>query len=376
MIYVIPVLIGLFYLYSLWKIHSGIKLHSAGQTGSYQIGISLIIAARNEEDKIESVLNAIQKQDYNPENLEIILVDDHSSDHTMEIAEKLKIWNLTILSLSENREQGQLSNRGKKNALNMGINNASHNIIVTTDADCTMGVNWLSELTAFFQNPEIQMVAGSVFISTWENDLIQIFQAYDQLAMNAIGIAAFAHGDPFLANGANLSFRKDAFFKVGGYEGINQIASGDDVLLLQKFKKAFPNGLKYCELLDSVVYTGPLVKWVDLWQQRLRWASKSRQIKSKLGRMIMYSGYLFNLLLPVLILLGFIQARFWILLLALWIPVLVFQLLIIGSVARKYDQPFKKAWYFPVAIVYIPYVILVGILATFIPYKWKGRKTR
>src|SRR5688572_5845115 len=165
--------------------------------------VSIIIPARNEEKNIVSCLNSIASQSY-PEHLtEIIVSDDNSEDQT---AELVKNWiasnnrNAKIISASRNM-------MGKKHALNEAVKNATGELIVTTDADCTMNNNWLSTIVSYYEKHSPSMICGIVSIRK-ENNFLSTFQSLEQLGLTAIGAAGIYFGHPLMCNGAYLAYTK------------------------------------------------------------------------------------------------------------------------------------------------------------------------
>src|SRR2546423_13268445 len=106
--------------------------------------VSIIIPARNEESNIGSCLASLQEQSYPLALLEIIVVDDHSNDKTAEIVKAFPLGNIRLIRLAE-----QLSveiNSYKKKAIETGVDSATGEWIITTDADCVAGPDWITTM--------------------------------------------------------------------------------------------------------------------------------------------------------------------------------------------------------------------------------------
>ncbi len=230
--------------------------------------ISIVVPFRNEEKNIESLLDSISKIDYPSSSFEVILVNDHSTDNSLYLAENRKgtLKNLKIISLYGNTF-------GKKAALTQGIDLASGAIIATTDADCLLPVNWLTAINAVFHDAKIKLALGMVAIAK-DKSFFSQWQAMEFASVIGTGVAAFGYHKPFMCNGANLAFRKGAFLEVGGYSGNAHIASGDDEFLLLKISKKYPHATALLNCQGSVVVTQPQPSINFFLQQRLRWASK------------------------------------------------------------------------------------------------------
>jgi biofilm PGA synthesis N-glycosyltransferase PgaC len=212
--------------------------------------ISVVVAMRNEECNIESLLHDLFHQNYLPSDFEIIIVDDHSTDESVHRAQAINtLQNLSIIFLNE-------ESKGKKAALTHGINLAKGDIIVTTDADCSLHPNWLANINSKFQDNKINMAAGMVTIANEEN----FFSRWQQMEFASVmgtGISAFGWSKPLMCNGANLAFRKRIFEEVKGYEGNEHIASGDDEFLMRKIMTQYPGSVYLLSSPETIVITKP-----------------------------------------------------------------------------------------------------------------------
>src|SRR5699024_8598706 len=116
-----------------------------------------------------------------------------------------------------------------------------------------------------------------------------------------------------MCNGANLAYEKRAFLGVGGYQGIDCIASGDDMLLMYKMYKAFPNGIGFIKHPQAIVRTLPAEGLQDFLQQRIRWASKADKYEDKRITAVLAFVYLWNVSLLLLFIAGFFYPVLWLL---------------------------------------------------------------
>jgi len=182
---------------------------------------------------LQNCLQSILQNNYPPSLFEIIVADDFSTDKTAEIVESFckEYSNVKLL-----RMQDKISykiNSYKKKAIETGIAESSFEWIVTTDADCLVSSEWLSLLDAYIQKTHSLFVAAPVmFIST--KSFLGIFQSLDFISLQGITAASVSAGIHSMCNGANLAYEKKTFYAVNGFAGIDNIASGDDMLLMQK----------------------------------------------------------------------------------------------------------------------------------------------
>jgi glycosyltransferase involved in cell wall biosynthesis len=266
-------------LYALLLLLTALAMHSVPYfnfSDDAKTGFSIIIPFKDEENNLLPLLKSLQNLNYPAELFEIIMVDDHSEDNFCQIINQFN--NLSITLLNNNGV-------GKKSALEKGISQAKNNWIITTDADCELPTDWLSAYNAKIVQSNAKMIlAPVVFVD--DNSFLQQFQQIEFLSLQALTMASYQWKKPFLSNGANLGFQKNAFLQVNGYEGNKQIASGDDVFLLEKFQLAFPHQIEYLKTRKALVKTQAQKDWKSLLQQKVRWGGKTKNYKSTLPKII------------------------------------------------------------------------------------------
>ncbi|HSU29571.1 MAG TPA: glycosyltransferase [Chitinophagaceae bacterium] len=335
------------------------------QTG---LKLSVVIPARNEEKNIGRLLEALQKQSYPPSLFEIIVADDHSTDKTTGIAATFK--EVKIIPVP-----GEEINSYKKKALETAITQSAGEWIITTDADCLPGKDWLHTIVSFINEK------GPVFItapvSFMESPgILGVFQSLDFMILQGI-TAASVHKKFFpMCNGANLAYRRDAFYEVEGFAGIDHIASGDDMLLMEKFWKKYPGRVLYLRARGAIVSTMPMLSWKDFFNQRIRWASKSKHYKTKKILAVLSLVYLFNLSFLAAGIAGFFDERYWMMLVALWLGKTLVEQPFVWSVAGFYGKRKLLYSFFFLQPVHIIYTIVSGFLGLFGKYEWKGRQVK
>ena len=199
---------------------------------------TVIIPARNEAANIEHCVKSILDSTYPKSLLEVIVINDHSTDSTASIVQQLQqqYQNLKLINLEEHLDGNPL-NAYKKKAIEIAIGQSKGNWIVTTDADCTTPSNWLHLYDAYIQEKQSVLVAAPVMF-THTGGTLSLFQLLDFMSLQGITAAAVSAGYHTICNGANLAYRKDVFYEVGQFRGIDQVASGDDMLLMFKIKQS------------------------------------------------------------------------------------------------------------------------------------------
>lgn len=336
---------------------------------------SIIIPARNESSNIVSCLQTIFNNDYPKELYEIIVVDDHSTDNTSALVQELQktYSNLKLLRLADEID-GQLLNAYKKKAIEKAINLASKDWIITTDADCFMQKEWLRNFAAYIQETGHVLVAAPV-VFLKENNVLSMFQYIDFLSLQGITAASVSAGFHTMCNGANLAYQKAAFNAVGGFRDIDHIASGDDMLLMNKIKKQYPDGLGYLYAQQATVATHPMPSWKAFLNQRVRWASKADQLKDKSVLLVLVLVYFFNLLIFLMPLMALFNIHYLLYCLIALLLKTVIELSFSIPVGRFFGQSF--VWWFPLLQpIHITYTVVAGWLGKFGSYQWKGRNVK
>lgn len=332
------------------------------------ITISAIIPARNEETNIRQLLKALQQQTYPTALTQIIVVDDHSTDQTADIIRQFP--SVKLVQLKEDN-----LNSYKKKAIETGIAAATGELIVTTDADCIPGPEWLSSLAAFKQeNSSVFIAAPVVFVNN--NSILQIFQSLDFLVLQGITAASVYKNVHSMCNGANLAYERKAFYDVNGFSGIDTIASGDDMLLMHKIWKQYPGKVHYLQSKAAVVSTQPMKTWKTFFNQRIRWASKAKKYDDKRIVAVLLLVYLFNLSFPALAIAGFWCWHFWLYLAGLWIAKTMIEIPFVAAVAGFYKKQSLMKYFFFFQPLHILYTISSGLFGQFGKYEWKGRKVK
>jgi len=236
--------------------------------GTFSGKVSWIVPFKNEENNLDDFFRSIQQQSCFPE--ELILVNDGSTDGSLEVINRwISIFSFPVF-LVEN--QGI----GKKQALTQGIGLARGEIVVCSDADCTFLPSFLSSISQPFSHSKVVWVSGRVVFHSNGRFWKEVLAAENE-GLQAITAASIRANRPTMANGAAMAFRKSAFHEVGGYRGLEHLASGDDELLLHRMWGK--GDLVYAD--NAVVMTHSVSSWAAFWKQRKRWVSKSGDYENK-----------------------------------------------------------------------------------------------
>ncbi len=330
--------------------------------------VSVIVPFRNEAQNILPCLASILNIDYPNELLELILVNDGSTDHSVQI----------VKTVIEEQYEGDINikllhsiDAGKKSAIIAGIRDANHAIIVCTDADCVVPKSWIKSMTSCFTG-QINMVTGPVLYNE-SDSLLKNFQALDLLGLVAVGAGSLRAGMASMCNGANLAYKKHVFERLGGFSGNDHLSSGDDLFLMHKFHEDNPNSIFYSSDKMSAVRTKAMPTLATFLLQRKRWASKARHYQDK--KMKALSLLVFAVNLGILFL-GissiFLGANFLPFLFSLGIKAFA-DFLILRSATKQYDQSHLMR-FFPISqVLHIPYVVWTALTSQFGTVIWKDR---
>ncbi len=330
---------------------------------------SLIIPFRNEAENFQALLESIENMNYDSELFEIIFVNDASEDISEAIVSEAIQRSRFSIKLLQNK---RISHAPKKDAISKAIKNSNFEWIVTTDADCELPKNWLKTLDAFIQKNNPVMVCGPVIYKSSGN-FIETFQQIDGLSLQAVTIGSFGLNNPLLSNGANLAYKKEAFLEVDGFSGNEHIASGDDIFLLEKMKKAFPKQVHFLKSKEAIVSTKPQETWRKVINQRIRWASKTSKQKNTASTFLGILVFLVNVsLLAIPFLMAFNPQNLFVYILLLSAKIIA-DYLVIRQAAVFFSEKIAL-WKFLWQPFLYATIVLVVVLGSFGGnYSWKGR---
>lgn len=333
--------------------------------------VSILIAARNEESKIAHTIQDILEQTYPSELWELIVVDDHSTDKTPDIVQSFADRGVKLLKLNEKEKL----NSYKKKAISEAIQMAEGELIVTTDADCRMNKDWLTTIVSYYNENNLKLVSSPVIYNE-EKSFFERLQTLEFLYLIGLGASSIGNRIPSTCNGANLAYRKDVFNELGGFRGIDDLASGDDELFLHKVASRYPDGIGFCKSAEAVVYTDAKANLKEFIRQRKRWASKSTRYKNKNIVLLGISIWAFNLIILVNLLLGIYNSLYLLSALLSLLLKLIAEWMFLSPVTA-FAKRRELLWYLPLlTVIHIVYIIYIGIAGNSGKYVWKGRLVR
>jgi cellulose synthase/poly-beta-1,6-N-acetylglucosamine synthase-like glycosyltransferase len=377
-----------------------------GLSPLYKTKLSIIIPARNEAANIENCLNSILQNNYPVHLYEIIVVDDHSEDETAGIVKKYATQNVKLILLKDFVHDK--INSYKKKAIEVAIAQASGTLIITTDADCIVPPTWLQTIAQFYEEKKPAFIAAPVLIDTayplqtqinnetskgidlghpspkGEGKGVRLFQSLDFMTLQGITAAVVHKKQMTMCNGANMAYERKAFDEVGGFIGIDNIASGDDMLLMHKIYKQYPDRVLFLNAKDAIVKTAAVNTISQFFNQRIRWASKADKYDDKRILPVLVVVYFFNVVmftLPIIAIfskstISILNTQYSILSFWLWMFVIkiMVELFFLFPVASFFGKK-NMLWFFPLLQPFhICYTIIAGWLGKFGKYTWKERE--
>lgn len=354
-------LVNLIYFFSFFSFStSGIKnkLHP-------EIPVSVIICAKNEEENLKNFLPSILEQEYS--DFEIILINDASSDNTLEVMEDFQKIDPRIKIVDVQNNEAFWAN--KKYALTLGIKKAKNKHLLFTDADCApQSKNWIWEMARNFQpGNSIVLGYGGYFQHTGSflNKLIRF-----ETLLTAIQYFSYARlGSPYMGVGRNLAYTSSQFYELKGFANHLHLRSGDDDLFVNEAATAENTAI--CFHPDSITRSVPKNKFSEWFHQKKRHVSVAGNYKAK-HKILLGAFFIFRVL-------------FWLLFAALLIlqvyPKIALSILGVKLITEAfvYFKAAKKlnekdlVWLFPFLDLFLIFLQLAIFISNLIskPKHWK-----
>ncbi|MEX1189553.1 MAG: glycosyltransferase [Bacteroidia bacterium] len=320
--------------------------------------VSLIIPFRNEEKYLPGLVECLRNLILEVGD-EVILVNDQSEYLELKHFENLP-HSVRLIHI----KKGIISS--KKHALTLAIRDAANDWILTTDADCIYSKNWLKSKKKGIRSHNCDMIVSPLSSIPLENGFFSLVSNVELLVLQTITRAAVINKSGFLANGANLMFRKSVWEKVGAYTSHEHLASGDDVLLLSSFK-SHGYSVVYDHGAENTVLTYLNNDMQDWFNQRIRWISKRQNIHSWKEILIssLFLIWMFNFI-PGLLQFGL-----------LYTLVIIPELLLLKLYSPIHVN-FKSAAFWPIFRLVYPFLVIVIVILSITKKNptWKGRPLR
>lgn len=335
------------------------------------VEFSVIIPFRNEAKHLAALLASILRLKYPKDKVSFWFIDDESDDESYKIIEQFSIQHPThSISILQNK---RVSNSPKKDAIRTAIQEITSNWIITTDADCILPPNWLQLFNQeiFLKRP--RMIAAPV---SYDNitSFFSYFQLLDFLSLQGTTIGSYGLQLPLMCNGANLAYQKEAFLEVQGFAGNDTIASGDDIFLLEKFIKKWPNRIQYIKSKEAIIHTFPVQSVQDLIAQRIRWASKSAQYSLTRAKIVGSIVIVMNMLFCLLPILLFFTAIPWQFIAFVLLSKIIVDGILLVQTLQFTSQKFRFGYFILSTVLHPFFIVLIFFKSLSASYTWKNRE--
>lgn len=350
-------------------IYGNFKIKALSLFTPKKTGVSVLIPFRNEAQNLTMITDSLSAQSYPTSLLEFIFINDHSSDGGEKLIEQLanKDQRFRLINLTDLK--------GKKPAIEQGVEKAKHELILTSDADCSMGENWLKTMQALYENKQAHLVIGPVQLKTSKNFIGKLMKTeFSALVSSTSGACGINH--PFMCNGANLLFCKTLFQKLKPFQHLSEVASGDDVFLLHALKKKYGRSAKihFANYSAALVSAKSINGFSHFIQQRIRWAQKSKHYKDLSTMLIGGVIFLANLMMIVILIAWMLGKINFSLLITYFILKWSIDFGLMISSRRWLKTPMPFFYSFFLSLVYPFYIIGIALLSLLLKVRWKGRK--
>lgn len=371
---VVVIAITLFYAFMVLYYMLGWQYISLFKVSAYEprTKLTVIIPARNEQDNIIKLLTCLQQQDYPSDLFEVIVVDDHSTDLTPELVETFDMPNLHLVHLKDYVSKDEMAY--KKRAVETAVNQSTGELIICTDADCEMGRKWLYTYAAFYEYTQCKFIVAPVDYNN--QTILDHLQTIDFLSIMGVTGASVYYQMYNLSNGANMAYEKQAFLSVNGYENADQSASGDDVFLIEKIGRKYPDGVRYLKNKDAIVYTAPASSFRALFQQRMRWISKTKHYTGFFTKFTAFLFLLYYLVLTCSFVLQFFYPVFLFLFLTQFITKIIVDFALVNEVTKFFNKRKLLNHFWLLQLTHYPFTLAVGVASQMFTYQWKDRKIK
>lgn len=363
--------LGLLYLLLIGSYTLGWHLLSRTRTDEKvfeDLSVSLVIAFRNEEQHLKDLLHHLRLQDFDNSKLEILLINDHSDDASVEIIEgfisRFPEINIRLL---------HAENSGKKSAIRKGTESASNDLLLFTDADCKPGPSWIKTMVQHMENYAHMMAIGPVMLHPVKGHLGRM-QGLEHLSLMASTAGAAGLGLAVMSNGANVIVRRESLDHLPP-EGLREdLASGDDVFMMLYLARKFGRrSIGFVRHEKAIMPTAATATLKAFLRQRSRWVSKSKVYSDPLIILPALVVALFNISLALMLVFAF----FYPALIGVYILMMIlktmadYPLLLSGA---RFIRRTNWLWYIvPVQLLYPFYVVISVILGLTFPVRWKEK---
>jgi len=317
--------------------------------------VSVVICAKNEAVNLRQYLKVVLIQQY--PQFEVIVVNDQSSDNTLDVLVEYykRNTNMKLVNIEPNAQKPYA---GKKYALMKGIEMATFDTIVVTDADCRPATtHWLAKMVGTYLQ-DTKIVLGHSPYEKGKGFLNKIIRYENFItAMQYLGFATM--GTPYMGVGRNMSYKKEILKGFTGFEDNKTLLTGDDDLLVNA--AATGRNTEICIDKDAFMYTKPantFSQWLNQKKRHLRSGFKYKLHHQLLLFIFALSNFVAYVTFIALLATGF-QLK---MVLAVFMVLTVVKLLVTFKVYNKLAV--QDLWFISplLDIVYSGYLLIIFLL--------------
>ncbi len=351
-----------YFVYTLF-ISRGLFLRSEKKLREDYPDVAVVIAARNEEQNLPQLLSDLVNQNY-PGQVDIYIADDRSEDSSWSILSQFakkhsQVHPVRITTLSKQMTP-------KKNALTVCLKETTAEIILSTDADCSLKPNWVASAVSQM-HADVGILVG--YSQVKAQSLFQRYQAMDFIGIMVANAGIMALGPAWSGSGQNLAYRRSAFTAIGGFNPVAHKVSGDDVYLVQNIPAKTGLKAKFNFDPDHFVETMPMESVGSFINQRIRWSSNSKGLEKTdpLFFGFLLSAFLSNFGILISLILGIINPFFWVGVILKFVA----EGMVISSGATRFGY-WSHLFVYPLWFAVQPlYITVVGLLGLRGKFNWK-----
>jgi cellulose synthase/poly-beta-1,6-N-acetylglucosamine synthase-like glycosyltransferase len=350
----------------------GLARTTRASHAAHNLNFSVVIAAHNEEENVSACLTSVLRQTIPASRFEVILVNDRSIDATAKRAEAIAEThaNLSVINIPST----PIGLSPKKHAVGQGISAARNEIVVFTDADCTVPDTWLEIIDRYFDEHTGLVQGITVYRKTpGMNDIFFGLQAVDFLSHGVVAAAAIGAGLPLNSNANNFAFRKRAFLDAQGYGELGAVISGDDDLLLQRIWRNAAWRIRYMPDASAKVFTLPTPTPGAVFEQRKRWGSKTVYYNPRqVG--LLSAVFLFYVGISAFFIAGFIRPHCFAFCAGMLLVKILGEIALMMPGTRMFGELPLRAYIVPASLLQLPMVIAAVAAGVFGRFSWKGQR--
>lgn len=357
-----------YYSYFIMRVRRGLfALQSDGSFPEHPF-VSVIVAARDEEEHIQKCIDSLHNQDYPSDRYELIVVDDGSSDRTPEIATNAfrQHRNSRLLRIAPAEHP---THSGKPDCIAHGVRKARGEIILLTDADCVVPSTWISSIISCFE-PYVALVAGPV-LENAQSGIFSRIQSLEYLGLTTTAAGLIGADRPIICSGANLAYRTSAFREVNGF-GENGTSCDDETLMLRIYQRGI-GSIAFAADKRAVVVTTSDYSFGSFWSRRTRWASKRGHYEDKSILFSLLSLYLFFLMLLALAIASLMVSDVLVFVGLIFVWKIYVDYRTLSAGAKIFGASVPMADFFIAELLHVPYIAVAAAAGQIRSFRWKGR---